>query len=168
MRIAAPIALAVALTAAGAQDEKMAIPSSITEEHQHLHRELVAITKMEGDVGKAGREVAAKLHEHFEAEEAYALPPLGLLVPLSKGTVTEDMRSALAMTEKLRENLPKMLKEHEEIVAALKKLKAAAQAAGKPEVERFVEKLMLHAKNEEEVLYPAALLVGELLKLKLK
>jgi hypothetical protein len=33
---------------------------------------------------------------------------------------------------------------------------------------RFAEKLMLHAKTEEEVLYPAAILVGEYLKLKLE
>jgi hypothetical protein len=33
------------------------------------------------------------------------------------------------------------------------------------EIVHFAEKLKLHAKNEEEVLYPAAILVGEYLKL---
>jgi len=32
----------------------------------------------------------------------------------------------------------------------------------------FSEKLSAHAQNEEQVMYPAAILVGEYLKLKLK
>jgi hypothetical protein len=37
-----------------------------------------------------------------------------------------------------------------------------------PEHARFAEKLMFHAQTEEEVLYPAAILVGEYLKVKLE
>jgi len=51
-------------------------------------------------------------------------------------------------------------------VAALEKLVAAARQEGKPEYALFADKLMLHAQNEEEVLYPAAILVGEYLKLR--
>ena len=50
---------------------------------------------------------------------------------------------------------------------ALTNLIPAAEAEKKPEHARFAEKLMLHARTEEEVLYPAALLVSEYLKLKL-
>jgi hemerythrin superfamily protein len=42
-----------------------------------------------------------------------------------------------------------------------------ARKARKPDYTQFAEKLTLHAKNEEEILYPAALLVGEYIKLKL-
>ena len=41
---------------------------------------------------------------------------------------------------------------------------AAAQAENRPEFARFAEKLILHARTEEEVLYPAAILVGEWLQ----
>lgn len=37
----------------------------------------------------------------------------------------------------------------------------------KEEHAEFAHKLMLHAQTEEEVLYPAALLVGEHIKLRL-
>jgi hypothetical protein len=37
----------------------------------------------------------------------------------------------------------------------------------KPRVQHFAERLKQHAKTEEEVLYPAAILVGEYLKLRL-
>ena len=59
-----------------------------------------------------------------------------------------------------------MLEEHEAVVAALKNLIAAAEADGRPEYARFAQKLMLHAQTEEEVLYPAAILIGKHLKLK--
>ena len=66
--------------------------------------------------------------------------------------------------EKLKRELPGMLREHKAVLAALKKLSAAAKKEKKTEYVRFAEKLALHAKTEEEVLYPAAILVGEFLK----
>jgi hypothetical protein len=74
----------------------------------------------------------------------------------------------LPPTEKLKEELPEMLKEHQQIVLALEELSKAAKAEEEAEVAEFAEKLILHARTEEEVLYPAAILVGEHIKLKLK
>jgi hypothetical protein len=76
------------------------------------------------------------------------------------------MKSVFGMTDRLKAELPKMLEEHKAVVAALEKLIMAAEAEKKPEHARFAKKLMLHAKTEEEVLYPAAVLIGEYLKLK--
>lgn len=100
-------------------------------------------------------------------EEEFALPPIGLLSSLARGEVDENMKSVLRMTDRLKAELPEMLEEHKAVVAALKNLIAAAEAENKAEHARFAEKLMLHAQTEEEVLYPAAILVGEYLKLKL-
>ena len=55
-----------------------------------------------------------------------------------------------------------------QIVGALDKLREAARTAGRPEVERFAEALVLHAQTEERVLYPAAILAGELVALQLE
>jgi hemerythrin superfamily protein len=77
------------------------------------------------------------------------------------------MASVVAMTDRFKDELPKMLREHKAIVTLLRKLSAAARREKKPMHARFAEKLMLHAKTEEEVLYPAAILVGEYLKVKL-
>jgi ferredoxin len=60
-----------------------------------------------------------------------------------------------------------MLLEHKQIVIALKALTEAANLEGKEEVTIFAKKLMLHAQTEEEVLYPASILIGEYLELKL-
>ena len=59
-----------------------------------------------------------------------------------------------------------MLREHKAVVAALNKLVSAAKKKKLPELARFAEKLMLHAQTEEEVVYPAAILIGDFLKLK--
>ena len=78
------------------------------------------------------------------------------------------MKTVAPMTDRLKLELPKMLQEHEAVVAALKTLITAAQTENKPEHARFAEKLILHARTEEEVLYPTAILIGEYLKLRLR
>jgi hypothetical protein len=60
-----------------------------------------------------------------------------------------------------------MLAEHKAIVGALRKLLQAATAEGHAGFASFAQKLILHAQTEEEILYPASILVGEYLKLKL-
>lgn len=143
------------------------IPEPLKIEHEELHAELVALTKAPGEVGEAARGVATLLHPHFVKEEEYALPPLGLLVAVAQARVTPDMREVLAMTERLQNDLPHMLAEHRQVVDALEKLAAAARVEKRPDATRFAEKLRLHAETEEQVLYPAAILVGERVRARL-
>jgi len=97
----------------------MKIPRSLAVEHEALHAKLVALTKISGRVGEAARHVAAVLHPHFVKEEEYALPPLGLLVSIAQGGVTPEMRAAVAMTERLKKDLPEMLAEHQRAASAI-------------------------------------------------
>jgi hypothetical protein len=144
------------------------IPKPLKVEHEELHSELAAATKAGGKVAEAAKAVAKVLHEHFVKEEEFALPPLGLLSVLAQDKLEEDDKGVLTMTDRLKSELAEMLAEHEAIVTALQNLIAVSKAENKPEHARFAEKLMLHAQTEEEVLYPAAILVGEYLKLKLR
>lgn len=70
----------------------------------------------------------------------------------------------LAMTDALQSELPSMMEEHKVIRAAVEKLRLAARAEHAPEFERLAEQLALHAQTEEEVLYPAAIMVGEIIR----
>jgi hypothetical protein len=137
------------------------IPHSLKAEHEQLHATLADAAREAGDVGASAREVARLLHPHFVHEEEFALPPLALLEPIARGGVTPDMASVLPMTKRLKEQLPQMLREHAEIVAGLERLVSAAREAGLTRYERFGAALVLHAQTEEQVLYPAAILVGE-------
>ncbi len=143
------------------------IPQAMQKEHAELHAELERATRLPGRLGAAARAVAAALHEHFAREEEFALPPLGLLPRLASGEASRDMQDVLLMTDRLKAELPQMLAEHRAIGAALEELSVTAQEEDAPEVEEFAEKLRLHIQDEEEVAYPAAILVGEYLKLRL-
>jgi len=87
-----------------------------------------------------------------------------LLPALAEGKVLPEMEAAVAMAHRLKADLGHMLQEHREIVVALEALKEAANSEGNAAAAHFAEKLKLHAQTEEEVLYPAAILVGEYLK----
>jgi hypothetical protein len=141
------------------------VPEPLRREHEKLHEELRRATQAGGRTGEAARAVAALLHPHFLKEEEYALPPLGLLAPLARGEDVGPMAEALAMTERLKVELPHMLAEHSRIRTALGVLAEAAEEEGRPEHAHFAEQLALHAQTEEDVLYPAAILVGEYLRL---
>ena len=142
------------------------IPASMRAEHEEIHAELERATKAPGRVGVAARALAKVLHPHFVREEQIALPPLGLLEPLARGEATADMRAVLPMTDSLRAELPHMLEEHKAIRAATLRMGEAARARGNTRVAQLAEKLALHAQGEEEMFYPAAILVGDLVRAK--
>jgi len=136
-------------------------PASVKAEHDELHRELVLATEAGGRTGKAAEVVAGLMHTHFVKEEEFALPPLGLIAALAQGRLPAHATAVLGMTDRLEAELPTMLAEHKEIIGALNELIAAATAEKHPEQIRFAEKLLTHARTEEEVMYPAAILVGK-------
>lgn len=144
-----------------------AIPQSIRTEHQAIHEGLEEATRAGGRVGTAAKELARVLHPHFVREEEIALPPLGLLAPLAQGGIPAGSEEILPMTDALRRELPGMLKEHVQIRAAVEALRLAAEAEGLPQHVRLARELALHARTEEEVLYPAAVLVGDLVRARL-
>jgi len=143
------------------------IPVPLKLEHEELHAGLDRATRSGGKTAEAAKIVANILHPHFLKEEEFALPPLGLLTRLGNGQLDLQMKDVLAMTDRLKADLPQMIAEHKTIVSALENLVRAAKEENKNECARFVGKLMLHAQTEEEVLYPAAIMVGEFVKLKL-
>lgn len=163
-----PVVQTNAGSSSNGEKVKMEVPRSIAAEHKELHEALETSIKSGGKTGEAAKAVEERLKIHFEKEEEFALPQLGLLVMLSEGKATPDMKRAIDLSDKLKADLPKMLEEHKGIVEALNNLTSAAKAENKPPAVEFAEKLMAHAQNEEQVMYPAAILVGEYLKLKLK
>ncbi len=149
---------------AAAQKAVIAIPRSLEAEHHEIHEVLLEATRIPGRVGAAAKELAAVLEPHFQRENESALPPLGLLEPLAAGETPAGQEEALAMTDTLREEMPRMLEEHKKIRAATEKLRAAAREGKATAQEEFAERLAAHAQAEEEILYPAAILVGDVIR----
>jgi hypothetical protein len=76
------------------------------------------------------------------------------------------MESHLGHITSLRGELPRMLREHGLMVDALRRLMQAAVEEKQPGFAGLAQRLITHAQEEEEILYPAALLVGDALKAK--
>lgn len=146
----------------------LVIPSSLLDEHEHLQHQLDAALASGGKTAASARAVADALLPHFKAEEAYALPPLGLLEPIAHDQPLNDkqVQEAIKMAGQLQAHYAQMVQEHQQIQAALKTLASAARQEHKPEAVAFAEALMVHAQNEEQVLYPTTLLIGKYLKLR--
>jgi hypothetical protein len=143
-------------------------PPAMVTEHAHLHEQLAAALQAGGKTAEVAKKVEAVLTPHFAHEDAYALPPLGLLEPMAQGKEpsAEQVKAAIAMAEQLRGSYRQMLDEHRQLTQSLKELEAAADAENKPQAAEFARALTLHAQNEEQVLYPATLMIGQYLKLR--
>lgn len=135
-------------------------PSSVAAEHGELHETLARAAREGGELGRAAAALEEALAPHFQREEEIATPPLSLLSPLASGAATAEMRAVLPLTEALERELPKMLREHQVIRDAVARFRAAAEEARREDYVRFSDNLAAHARQEEEILYPAAILVG--------
>ena len=136
-------------------------------EHERLRHELEKATTIGGETADAAREVLKVLVPHMLLEEEFAIPPVKLLPRLARGEFTADMERIIPKSEMMKAELPRMLNEHVLIVDALRRLLQAALKERHEGYATFAQKLILHAQQEEEVFYPASILVGEYLKLKL-
>jgi len=144
------------------------IPDSLRGEHDALRARLKRAMREEGRTGEIARNVMQVMDGHMMREEKFALKPLGLLRLLGRGESPRDLADALEMVRGLKREMPQMLEEHRRIADMLRNLAKAAEAEGKPDYVALAESLILHAHLEEDVLYPAAMLVGEYASLVLK
>jgi len=135
-------------------------------EHEHLREELERAAAVGGETASAAREVLMVLSPHMLLEEELALPPLKLLPGLARGEFAPGMESILAKTDALKAELPRMLEEHAVLIGALRRLLQAAIKEKHDGYASFAQKLILHAQQEEEIYYPASILVGEFIKLR--
>ena len=143
------------------------VPEALQLQHEKLREKLSQAIDEGGKIGEAATKLAEILRPHVAKEEDFGLPALGLLPHLVAGEVSPVMRGVIAMTDRLKAQYQNMLAEHEAIIGAIHKLMQAAREENKPEYVLFAHKLILHAQTEEQVFYPAAILIGEYLKLKL-
>lgn len=83
---------------------------------------------------------------------------------LAEGKVTPEMGATIKVAETLRADLPQIRREHRDLVAGLKKLAEVAMEDEETDYVRFAERLILHIQEENEVLYPTVLLIGDYVK----
>ncbi len=106
------------------------------------------------------------MQHHFKEEENFVLPPLGLLPLLTSAKLPEQNKAVIQLCEKLKSQLTHLNVEHKLIKAYMEELMLAAAKDDHFEIIAFEQELQRHAKTEEEVFFPTAILIGEYLKLK--
>lgn len=141
-------------------------PEVLIRGHESLYEDLEIIISFGGEIGEKTKQLAKMLHSHFKKEEEYALPPLGLLLELADGRWNLDASTVVKMADKLQSQLSEMKNEHENIRVVLNKLKNISNEENKntSKIHRFINDLSIHIDIEDQVLYPAAILVGNYLK----
>jgi hypothetical protein len=137
----------------------------LKSEHEALRATLKRAMRESGKTGELARELAALADGHFLLEEKFALPLLALLPDLAVGESKARVAAMVKIAAGLRAQLPQMREEHRQMAQILRELSRAAEAEGHPDYVAFAEDMILHAHEEEEILYPAALVAGDYLRL---
>lgn len=132
-----------------------------------IHDKLHKILSSSGDTSKMTKEVQTLLQPHFEKEEHLSVKVLGALQSYVNGTLTKEVKDKIIQLSKnFKKEYMIMLEEHKQIVAALENLKSLALQENRQDILTFIEELKAHALNEEQITYPATIIIGELLELK--
>jgi hypothetical protein len=146
---------------------KLDVPDVLKREHSKLLLDLRTAAIGSGPVAEAAGHLLGLMLEHLRREEEYAFRLLGLLPHLVDGTVGEEMAAALPATDRLRTELYRLRQDHIAIVGAIGRLTEADRKEGRGEHARLADELLEHARVEEAILYPAALIIGEYVRLRL-
>lgn len=141
------------------------VPSSIKQEHNHLLAQIHSFTAYQDSTGLVAIKLDSLMQHHFQEEEDFVLPPLGHLPVLASGEKPAQPNKVIQLTEHLKSQLVHMSAEHQLIKAYLNELKQAADHDHHRAIIEFEKELHNHANTEEEIFFPAAILVGEYLKL---
>jgi hypothetical protein len=140
-------------------------PHALRMEDKHLREDLARAVTDQGSVGSAAKEIERILLPHLETRENLVFRPLGLLRALAHGGPSVDRAQALALVEQIERDMPKFEQEHKAIYDANKRLIDAVNREHKPQYLDLSDRIWVHMRLEEEVLYPTVSLVGRYLKL---
>ncbi len=141
----------------------LSAPASMEKEHQEIWQLLIRIQHLSGKTGSIAEKLAKDLKAHIEKEEELALPLLGILGDIANGKLKNGVaKKASLLGSKFEKEYPGMLHGHKELRKYLERLKKVGAEEGHLTAVRFTETVEKHSKEEEEVLYPAAILAGRM------
>ncbi len=142
-----------------AEDEKGCAEAALKQDHDELRAELAKATTESGELGNVARQVAKLCLPHFEVEEQIVFPLF-----LTAGNVAAE--EALAgidgihdRVNRFNEQRESLGKQHHAVSRAIDSLWEIACEEGNDAVIGLAENLKNHEAMEEEVLYPAVLLL---------
>jgi hypothetical protein len=166
MLLGCTLAVPGLLGSANAQPGKD-IPPSEEMEHEGDLAYLGKLAERPGPVGAAAKNMIEIFKGHMATEEEFILPPLTLLPKLAAGTVSPDMKWAIADADRLKAEQASIQATHQKITDGLLALKDAAQEEHDANVEGFASDLAADDLADVDITEPTVLLIGEFLRQKL-
>jgi hypothetical protein len=140
------------------------IMPALKAKHEELKEEITAASQLDGPVGSAAREVEWLLRPHLLEEEEFGLPALEALRILVHRAKRKELQAMADMTDRLQREMPYIVAQHAVIALAIEGLASAAEQADDEIHVQLARKLAAHMKLEEAVIYPATVLVGDIVK----
>ncbi len=138
-------------------------PPTMEKEHEEIWKLLMEVQRLSGKTGSVAERLSKDLKVHIDREESLALPLLGILRDLVDEKLSNSTaKRASEIHRKFEKEYPGMLHGHRELYKILERLKKAGEEEGHLTAVRFVEAVEKHSREEEEVLYPAAILAGRI------
>jgi hypothetical protein len=138
----------------------LATPSALREEHEEIIGSLNELALLSDKTGKAVKELLEVLQPHFEKEEKLAMPLLGSLSELVSSCNQENLKEISEARQPLLLEYENMFLEHSELKDYIERCQKIAREEGHENVADLRGALAHHARVEEQVLYPAALLAS--------
>ena len=100
-------------------------------------------------------------------EEAFVLPPLGLLPRLAKGEISKDMEPAIAMAERARAASSEFENVHIQITALMNELIEAGKKGNDEKLMHLATRIASQSLNDIEVSQPISIVIGDMLRQRL-
>jgi hypothetical protein len=169
-RIAALTAALAAVGAAGPVKAQATheIPQSIQMDHADTLAQLTELAKRPAPVGPIAEKALEMVKRHIQRENEYILPPLTLLAALAEGKVTNEMKWAIEMADKVKANREDIFIEHSRITDIMSALLSAAETAGDTEAADAAKAMVAGSLGDMEVEEPTTILIGEYLRSRLQ
>lgn len=152
-------------------DDKGAISATLHDfidhilyEHDQIYARLERLAQTPGKTGKASRALLTIMRPHLFKEEEFVLPQLGVLKKMAFGESTEGMTWAIKRSKDLKKEYPQMLAEHKAIFKFIDELSRVADLEGDQGALDLAGQLKAHIQDEEDIIYPAAILAGDYIK----
>ena len=146
---------------------KLPTPASLRLSHDDARAGFVQATMQGGETAVAARQLARMCLPHFELEETFAFPTLGLLPNLMKGLDRSEMLQILPLISDFSAKHSALDKQHESIQSAIDTLLRISYKEGNKDTAEFAYNMRVHERIEDEVIYPTVMLIGAYLREKL-
>jgi len=151
------------------EDMDLETPLSLQKEHEDLHSQMAEVRKLGGKTSQALERLVETMHHHFVYEEERAMPVLALIKELAlkphPPVIDQNLaKKAIKLADDWADKYNDMVKAHEKICKAAEELAEVALEENQTAAVEFSDMLINHAHVEEDVIYPAVILVGKYLK----